>query len=155
MIEVPHLCRIECNGAFFLPIHLHAYLRTVDPFDGSEVTIGDAQFAVCGRELDAVALGKVPADLAVCRDPAQPFRVVGDLLSVFFGDGDSVGCGVNRGNGRIRAWFDPMLLAATRVVQNVTLLVVRCPLPIDAGKLRSLRQNIHLVIVFRDNAGAF
>jgi len=38
------------------------------------------QFAVCGRELDAVALGEIAADLAVCGDPAQAFRVVGDLL---------------------------------------------------------------------------
>ncbi len=38
------------------------------------------------------------------------------MLTVVLGDGDPVGSGVNGGDGYIRAWLDPMLLAATRIV---------------------------------------
>src|ERR1039458_7469260 len=48
-----------------------------------------------------------------------------------------------------------MFFAAPRVVENIVRLIVRRPTPIDTGKLRSLRQNIHSVIVLGDDAGAF
>jgi hypothetical protein len=76
VVEVPHLGGVEADGALFLAVHLHVDLGSVDPLDGSKVTVGDSQFAVCGGELDAVALGEVPADLAVGGDAAQAFRVV-------------------------------------------------------------------------------
>jgi hypothetical protein len=52
MVEVPHLGCIEADGALFLAVHLHVDLLPVNPINGSQVTIGDAQRAVRGRELE-------------------------------------------------------------------------------------------------------
>ena len=65
VVEVPHLRGVEADGALLLTVYFDVDLFAVDPVDGSEVSVGDTQLSVCGRELDAVALGEVPADLPV------------------------------------------------------------------------------------------
>jgi hypothetical protein len=64
---------------------------------------------------NAVALGEIPADRVIGSDPSQARWVIGKLLPVVFGDGNPVGCAVNRSHDRISARLDPMLLADTRI----------------------------------------
>ncbi|MGA2891097.1 MAG: LysR family transcriptional regulator [Terracidiphilus sp.] len=43
VIEVPHLCRIECDRPIFAAVHVDGYFAALaDLLDGSEVTVGDS-----------------------------------------------------------------------------------------------------------------
>jgi hypothetical protein len=87
MIEVPHLRRIESDGALFRAVHFHADLVSVYPFDGSHIAVRDGQLAVVGSELDAVALCELAVNLAISRDALEPLWVIGDLLAFRLLDG--------------------------------------------------------------------
>ena len=53
-----------------------------DLLDGAEVAVGNAKLPIGRGELEAVAYGKFPLDLAVGADAAQPRRVIGHLFAV-------------------------------------------------------------------------
>jgi hypothetical protein len=155
VVEVPHLRRIKTDATLFLPIHLHVDLRPVDSADSSQIAVGNAQLSVCRRELDTVALREVRADLPVGGDTVQSFRVVGDLPTIFGGNRNPIGSGFNGRHGCVAAWLDAVLLASPRVIEHITLLVVRGPISVNARQLRSLGQNFHAVVVFGNDPGVF
>lgn len=72
---------VEGDDSFLTTIHANCDCPvSADLLNGSQVTTGNPQFPVGRRPLDPVADGKLPLDLTVSADAAQPRWVVGDLF---------------------------------------------------------------------------
>jgi hypothetical protein len=101
MIEVASGGRVEVNG--LAAIERHGDKTIGNLFDGAQFSIGDAQFLVGSRELNAVANREFSFDLPIDAHSRETLWVVGRLLPGVFLYGNKILLWVCRNNTGIAA----------------------------------------------------
>jgi hypothetical protein len=93
VIEVPHPSGVKIDGSSVIHFHGQAIV-IADGFDPAAITVVYVEILIIMRELDAIAGRELARKVGVNIHSAQALRIVGHLLAICSGNGDSIVCGV-------------------------------------------------------------
>ena len=138
VVEVRVLAEVEVDG--FPGFQAKAKVSAgIDLFNVPKLSVGDVLILERRRELDSVALGKLPLFPVIDVDPLEPLRIVGDLLAVLAADGQEVLAFIDADDSRIFTLFDSLSGCCPACNESRRPGRTGPPTP---GRLRSIRAGL-------------
>src|ERR1017187_2115061 len=151
VIEVTHSSGVEIDSSSVIHFHGQAIV-IADGFDPAAITVVHVEVLIIVRELDAITGRELTRNAGVNIDSAQTLRIVGHVLAICSGDGDSIVGGIGRDDRGVAVSFQAKLLAPTNVLHGVVGVVPGGPCSICSAHVVSSHEHGKRNILFSECA---